>query len=328
MQCSLHSQNDRIILRNQDSFMKPTELTPKRLKLGIAITIVACLFFAAASALVYNFRGRFPTIQIIFIQNIVSLFCILPLALRKGFKRLKTAELPLHFLRDAMGVGSYFLYFLAIRSLNLVDATTLNYTMPFFIPFIWLVWQKEKIQAAVWWSIIVGFIGVAIILNPSKDIFQLGFLYGLFAGICSALATAALRVLNVKKEPLSRTLFYYFSLGTMLSFPFAWAVWVQPVEEEWLFAIGIGAATAIGQILYTIAYRYGTASFLSPLGYMTVIYNVLITWFAFDQELGWRSIVGSALIIVGGTMTYIFKKQPVTVLETFEHPDQKTKPPL
>ena len=93
-------------------------------------------------------------------------------------------------------------------------------------------------------------------------------------------------------------------------------------------AIGIGGATAIGQILLTIAYRYGTASFLSPLAYITVIYNALILYFAFDQELGWRSLVGSALIIIGGTMTYIFKKQPATVLETFEHPDQKTKPPL
>jgi drug/metabolite transporter (DMT)-like permease len=308
--------------------MKPIESTPARLKLGIAITVIACLFFAGASALVYNFRGRFPTIQIIFIQNFVSLICILPFALRKGWSRLKTSQMPIHFLRDAMGVGSYFLYFLAIRSLNLVDATTLNYTTPFFIPFIWLIWQKEKIQTSVWWSIVIGFIGVAIILNPSKDIFQLGFLYGLSAGVLSAVALAALRVLNVKKEPMSRTLFYYFSLGTLLSLPFAWAIWVQPIEKEWMFAIGIGIATAIGQILLTIAYRYGTASFLSPLAYITVIYNVLITYFAFDQELGWRSIAGSALIIIGGTMTYIFKKQPVTVLETFEHPDQKTKPPL
>jgi drug/metabolite transporter (DMT)-like permease len=308
--------------------MKNTESTPAKLKLGIAITIIACLFFAIASSMVYNFRGRFPTIQIIFIQNIVSLICILPLALRKGFKRLKTNELPMHFMRDTMGVGSYFLYFLAIRSLNLVDATTLNYTTPFFIPLIWLIWQKEKIQAAVWWSIIIGFIGVAIILNPSKNIFELGFLYGIFSGILSAIAITALRLLNVKKEPMSRTLFYYFSLGTILSFPFAWAVWVQPIEKEWLLAIGIGGATAIGQILLTIAYRYGTASFLSPLAYITVIYNALILYFAFDQELGWRSLVGSALIIIGGTMTYIFKKQPATVLETFEHPDQKTKPPL
>ncbi len=308
--------------------MAPIEPTPSRLKLGIVITLIAYLFFAAASALVYNFRGRFPTIQIIFIQNFVSLLCILPLALRNGIKPLKTNELPLHLLRDAMGVGSYFLFFLSIRYLNLIDATTLNHTAPFFIPLIWFLWQKEKIQANVWWSIIIGFFGVATILHPSKEIFQLGFLYGLFAGITSAIALSAMRMLNVKREPMTRTLFYYFSVGTILSFSFAIAVWVSPIREEWFLAAGIGVATAIGQILLTIAYRYGTASFLSPLGYVTVIYNALIAFLAFNQELGWHSYAGAGLIIFGGTMTYLFKKQPATALKAFERPGPEKEPPL
>lgn len=307
--------------------MIPVESTPTRLKWGIVLVLIACLFFAAASCLVYYFRGRFPTIQIIFIQNIVSLICILPLALRKGLSKIKTKEWRLHIFRDVLGVSSYFFYFLAIRYLNLVDATTLNYTTPFFIPFIWRIWQKEKIQPAVWWSIVIGFIGVGIILNPSKEIFQLGFLFGLLAGILSAIALVAVRLLNVRHEPMSRTLFYYFSIGTLMSFPFASVMWVPPIEEEWLLAAGIGGATAIAQILLTIAYRYGTASFLSPLAYVTVIYNAIIATIAFDQELGWRSFIGSALIIAGGTMTYLLKKKPTTVLEMFERQDAKSKPP-
>ena len=134
------------------------EATPHRLGLGIAICLVAYMFFVTASSLVWNFAGKFPTIQIIFIQNAVSLICILPIALRKGVHRLKTDELPVHLIRDVMGVFSYYLYFLAIRLLNLVDATTLNYTAPFFVPLIWWIWMKEKISSHVWWSIIVGFI--------------------------------------------------------------------------------------------------------------------------------------------------------------------------
>ena len=298
--------------------MTSTESTPARLTTGIVITLIAQLFFATASALVYNFRGRFPTIQILFIQNIVSLICIMPLVMQKGFKSLKTNELPLHLVRDVMGVGSYFLYFLAIRYLNLIDATTLNNTVPFFIPLIWLIWQREKIQKSVWWSIVVGFFGVATMLHPSKEILQLGFLYGFFAGLTSAIALSAMRILNVKNEPMIRTLFYYFSVGTILSFPFAITVWVQPIELEWLLAGGIGVATAFGQILLTSAYRYGSASFLAPLGYMSVIYNALIAYFAFGQGLGWHSYVGAALIIIGGTMTYLFKKQPVNGLKAVE----------
>ena len=308
--------------------MATTEPTPPKLKLGIAITVVAYLFFAIASALVYNFRGRFPTIQIIFIQNSISLLCILPLALRKGVKHLATKEFPLHLLRDLFGVGSYFLFFLAIRYLNLVDATTLNYTAPFFVPLVWRIWREEKIESNIWWMIIIGFIGVAVMLNPTKQLFQLGFVYGLFAGISSAIALSAVRVLNLKKEPLSRTLFYYFSFCTVISAPFAWAIWVPPQSGEWVWACGIGVATAIGQILLTIAYRYGTASYLSPLGYITIVYNAIIAYFVFHHLLGWHSLIGTLLIIGGGTLTYLLKKKPVTVIQTFANPQTKEKPPL
>ncbi|HSX27010.1 MAG TPA: DMT family transporter [Chlamydiales bacterium] len=304
------------------------EKTPHRLGLGIFICVVAYFFFMTASSIVWSFQGRFPTIQIIFLQNCISFFCILPIALRKGVHRLKTNELPLHLIRDVFGVFSYYLYFLAIRLLNLVDATTLNYTAPFFVPFIWWIWMREKISLHVWWSIIVGFIGVAVILNPTTQIFQIGFLFGLFAGIASGVAFCAIRMLNLKKEPMTRTLFYYFLVGMILSGPFAWVYWTHPTGIEWLQTLGIGVATAIGQMLLTIAYRYGTASYLSPLGYSTVVYAGLISWIIFDKPLGFRSLIGTALIILGGTLTYILKKKPETLAETFEVPNPHEKPPL
>ncbi len=67
------------------------------------------------------FRGAFPVVQILFIQNIVSLFCILPLTLDKKFLGMKTKIFSVHIIRDLSGVLSYYLYFVAIRFLNLVD---------------------------------------------------------------------------------------------------------------------------------------------------------------------------------------------------------------
>lgn len=304
------------------------EQASSRLALGIIICLFAYIFFVTASTLVYSFEGKFPTIQIIFIQNIVSFICILPLSLRKGLARLKTTNLPTHLIRDITGVLSYYLYFVAIRYLDLTDATTLNYTAPFFVPFIWWIWMREKIDLHVWWSIIVGFIGVAVILNPTQQIFQEGFTFGLFAGIASSIAFSALRILNLKKEPMSRTLFYYFLFATLFSAPFAWIYWVEPSGYEWLKVLGIGLATVIAQMLLTIAYRYGTASYLSPLGYSTVIYAGISSWLFFDIAPHFRSILGTLLIILGGTLTYILKKKPEKLSETFQVPDPKEKPPL
>jgi drug/metabolite transporter (DMT)-like permease len=305
------------------------EQIPPRLGLGIALSLIAYIFFVTASSLVWSFRALFPTIQILFILNCVCLICILPIALRKGSQRLRTKVLPVHLLRDIAGVSSYYLYYVAIRYLNLTDATTLNYCAPFFVPFIWWIWMREKIDLHVWWSIIVGFIGVAVILNPTKQIFQEGFIFGLFAGILSAIAFAALRVLNLKQEPMSRTLFYYFFIGTIITGPFAWLYWVPPTTMQWVKMLAVGTSTVIAQMLLTIAYRYGTASYLSPLGYATVVYAAISSWMIFHIPPSTRSIIGTMLIIIGGVLTFILKKKPQTISQTFEVPNPKDKqPPL
>lgn len=304
------------------------EPTPPRLSLGIAISLIAYLFFITSSSIVWNLKAGIPLIQVIFIQNVVSLLCTLPLALRKGLGRLKTGVLSIHLIRDLFGVASYYLYFLSIRFLGLVDATTLNYTAPFFVPLVWWIWFKEKVNLHVWWTIIVGFLGVAVILNPSRAIFEIGFVFGLFAGISSAVALCAVRVLNLKREPMSRTLFYFFSTSAVLTFPFAWASWTSPQFHEWMQMLGISLTTVVGQILLTIAYRYGTASYLSPLGYATVIYAGVISYFLFDIQLNLRTLIGTILIVGGGTATYLLKKKPQSLSETFEAPQPKEKPPL
>jgi drug/metabolite transporter (DMT)-like permease len=280
-----------------------------RLRLGVAIVLVAVLFLSFASAIVWSFHARFPTIQIIFIQNFVSLLCILPLSFRAGIGSLKTENLSIHLARDLFGVASYFFFFLAIRYLNLVNATLLNYTAPLWVPFLWRLRYKEPIQTNVWWSIIIGFIGMAIILNPTKQIFALGFFFGLFAGFFSAIASVALRMLNLKQEPMNRSLFYYFSIGSILSLPFAIGAWVAPTFGEVVKAIGIGVFTAAGQMLLTIAYRYGTAAQLSPVGYASIIYSGLISCFLFGQCFDWQSILGTILIISGGVLTYFFERK-------------------
>lgn len=295
-----------------------------RLGLGISVSLVAYLFFAAASSLVWTFQGRFPTIQIIFIQNFVSLLCILPYSIRHGFEHLRSDNIPIHLIRDLFGVSSYFLFFLAIRQLDLVNATILNYTAPFFVPFVMLIWLKQKITLSVWWSILVGFIGVAIILNPTREIFSIGILTGIGAALCSAIAAGALSILNLRKEPLGRTLFYYFTVGTALSLPLAEYYWVAPTPTEWLSVIAIGVATAIGQLLLTYAFKHGTAAYLSPLGYSTVIYNAMSSFWLFGKPLTLNTFAGAILIIAGGSVSYILRKKPHNVRETFENDPPKT----
>ncbi len=296
--------------------------------MGIAITLVAYMFFIVASFLVQTFPSHFSIVQIVFIQYIASLVFLFPLFYVKKTPGIKTKEVPVHLIRAFAAVISWYLYFVAIRFLGLVDATTLNYTSPFFVPFFWWIWMKERVGRNVWWAIVVGFIGVSVILNPTKEIFQLGFVLGLFAGILAGVSLCGMRVLSIKQEPKRRIMFYLFCTGAILSFPFAMVYWVTPTPEQWVKMVLIGFMTTCGQILLTVAYRYGTASYLSPLSYVSVVFAGIIGYFFLDNPLEWRTLIGTALIVLGGSATYILKKKPKSVAETFKTSGSEKKPPL
>lgn len=296
--------------------------------MGIAITLLAYMFFIVASFLVQTFPSNFSVVQIAFIQYVASLVFLFPLFYLKKNPGVKTKMLPAHLIRSFAGVLSWYLYFVAIRFLGLVDATTLNYTSPFFVPFFWWIWMKERVGPNVWWAIVVGFIGVSVILNPTKEIFQIGFVLGIFAGILAGISLCAIRVLSLKQEPKRRIMFYLFCTGALLTFPFAMIFWVTPTPEQWVKMILIGFMTTCGQILLTVAYRYGTASYLSPLSYVSVVFAGIIGYFFLDNPLEWRTLIGTALIVLGGSATYILKKKPKTVSETFKASDPGKKPPL
>ncbi len=295
------------------------------LLLGIIITIIAYFCFAIGSSCVKAIGSNFPTFEIVFFQNLTSLICIIPYCMKKNTLNFKFHFMKYHLARDLGGTASYIFYFSAIKYGNLVDATVLTYSAPFFTPIIWSIWSHEKMEKDIWWTIVLGFIGIAFILQPTANIIHSGSSIGILAGIASAFSLVANRKLNLNHASLSRTLFYFFLLGTIITLPLAIITWKGPTGIELILMICVGIATVVGQIFLTIAYRHGTASFLSPLCYSIVVFIVFISWIFFDDAPGILTLIGTGLIVVGGTLTFIIRKKPKTISKLFERPSHPWK---
>lgn len=291
---------------------------------GVFLTIGAYLCFAIAAAIVRILDVDISTMQILFMQSVVSVVIIFPIFLKKKLFKFNKKLIPLHLMRSLAGVGSFFCYFLAIKKMNLVDATVLTYTAPFYTPIIWMLFTKEKTEKGIWWTIVLGFIGIALILKPTESIFlKTGSLLGITAGILGAIALVSIRLLNQKTESLIRTLFYYFCISAIVTLPYTIVKWVYPSINEWVLLFSIGILMSFGQLLLTTAYMHGTASFLSPISYSMIIFTGLISWLFFKKMPGLLSFIGAILIIIGGTITYIIKVKPKKFIEIFEHPPEE-----
>ncbi|MBN1914280.1 MAG: DMT family transporter [Parachlamydiales bacterium] len=295
--------------------------------LGIIITIIAYLFFAISATFVRILSSSLPAIEIVFFQNLTALFILIPYCYKRNTLSFQKKDISTHLIRDIMGMLSYLGFFFAIQKIGLINATLLSYTAPFFTPFVWKIWMKEKVEKHVWWAIILGFGGIAIILHPGSSLLKIGALMGLLSGIFTSISLVAIRILNMKNTSRSRALLYFFFVGAIISFPMAIAQWKTPTLQQFFFAICVGVFITIGQILLTTAYQYGTASFLSPLCYFMVIFTGLISWIVFQQPPGWENLIGAFLIILGGTFTLILRGNPKNLLKVFEHPEPSKKEP-
>ena len=86
------------------------KLEPKpNLIYGIILTVIAYFCFSITSACVKALNNNIPTIEIIFMQNVISIICLAPFFFKKGAHSLKTKFYWIHLVRDISVLLNTFL---------------------------------------------------------------------------------------------------------------------------------------------------------------------------------------------------------------------------
>lgn len=285
-----------------------TEPFQPSLKKGVFLALSASLFYCIVRALGSHLQGHIRTEQILFMQNFVALICLLP-SFRGERGIWKTPQKKVHLIRSLAALTSHYLCLLALQTMSLVDVTTLHFSSAFFVPLISSLWFKEKLHPLIWLAIGLGFAGVALILDPSWEIFQPGSLFVLCAALAAAVGTSAVRNLNLLQEPTNKTLLYVFSVGTAVMFGPCCVHWVMPKFNEWLLLIGIGISVMINHTLIVQSFKHAPAAYLSPLSYSAIVYAAIFSWLFFNEPMDTETILGSLLIALGGYLTYVLSSR-------------------
>jgi len=275
---------------------------------GIILTIISYFFLGLSSVFVKKTTHDLSIWQILFWQNLICLLLSLYYFYRNKTLNFKVKKISLHIYRGIFGTTCYWAFYKTLSLLDLVNATVLTYLAPFFVPFISHLWIKEPMEKKIWASLSLGFLGMLIILKPGDNLtLGWGFLIGIISAVTTAASIVSIRVLNTKGESLSSMLIYFFLSGIIISLPLAISDWTWLSFNNFIFMLCVGILTFIGQILFNIAYSYGTAVFLSPLCYFIILFNFIFSWFFFNVLPHWNAFLGSFLIILGGTITILMK---------------------
>lgn len=303
---------------------------------GLAILlIVAGVFFISINdMLVKTLSGGYPLHQIIFIRSAIGiLFSLVLVQMEGGFAILKTDRPVLHLVRGLMVVIANMSYFLALAVIPLADATALFFAAPLFITLLSIPILGEKVGAARWSAVLIGFAGVVLMQRPWESGETLGVSRAvLLLPVLGALAYALLQVMTRKLGATSRasamavyiqSTFIAVSLGfyviagdgrfaegtTNGSIEFLLRAWVWPAGGDWPSLIGLGVMSAAVGYCLSQAYRLADAATVAPYEYVGLPLAVLWGWLIWSDLPDLPVWAGMALIAGSGLFVFLREKQ-------------------
>ena len=273
-------------------------------KLSLGILLITLAFFCSAVMSTFSkFASGIPPLMILFLQYAISFLIFVPSALKIGVANLKTQHFWLQAFRSLAGSVCQLLFFISVRSLPLLDSVLLSNAAPLFIPLVVFVWFRKTVQPLVWLSLLIGLVGIVLIIKPGPQMFKNpASLIALVAGLFSALALVATNKL-AESEPPARILVYNFGLSSVLLIPTAIGAWKPITAKQSLLLLGVGGFYALTQYLIILAYRYASATELSPFNYTVVIFSGLLGWWFFGNIPDKIAVLGTILICAGGILS-------------------------
>jgi drug/metabolite transporter (DMT)-like permease len=242
--------------------------------------------------------------MVVFARNVLALVFIAPLALRGGWRGLRTGRLAEHLGRTAAGLASMYCFFHAIHRLRLADAVLLQYTVPLFLPLVEAAWLKERVDRRVWGPLLLGFVGVVFVLDPGRGLFQASALLGLAAGLLAAVAQTGIRRLT-SSEPTARIIFYFSFFSTLVSAGPAAVVWVTPPPALIGVLLLLGVCATVAQLAMTRAYAHAPAAQVGAFMYASVPFAMLFDWLRLGDAPDLGSSIGALLI--GGAGVFMLR---------------------
>ncbi|PYQ20972.1 MAG: EamA family transporter [Acidobacteria bacterium] len=251
------------------------------LRRGALFMLASAALFAAMGAGVKLAARELPNAMVVFFRNGVGLAVLLPLLLRKGLRGLHTRDVPGHIVRGLSGLASMYCFFYAIAHLRLADAVLLNQSVPLFIPLVGSLWLGERFPARLWGVIGLGFAGILLILKPGTGLFTPVSLVGVASAVLAAVAQVGIRRLT-RTEPVTRIVFYFGLIGSVVSAVPAALAWRDPSPALWGVLLTMGALATAGQLALTRAYGHAPAAQVGPFIYVGPVFAGLLDWWIWE----------------------------------------------
>jgi drug/metabolite transporter (DMT)-like permease len=267
----------------------------------------AILAFSVQDAAIKWLSRDYGLAQIIFFSRILAVPLAVLLAFRSGGLAQLRAKRPLlQVARASLTICDMLCFTAAVWLMPLADAITIGFAAPLFMTILSVPLLKERVGPRRWTAVLLGFIGVIVVLQPSGAGFGLPSFYALGSALAFALLIILTRVLTAT-ENVPCLMFWNSGIVATVMFVLMLPEWQTPTGWGiWAFALSAGIG-AVAQLLITEAFRLGEVSLLAPIQYTSLLWAGFFGYLIFDNVPTTTLLIGAAVIIA--STLYIVERE-------------------
>ncbi len=289
---------------------------------AIFLILIGMFVFTIQDVLIKLISDSINIYVIYIIRSITGLLVILIYCKFKNIKIVLKTYYPLiSIIRTFVFFIGFSLYYFSLSKISLPEAVTLFFASPFFVTIFSKFIIGERIGIYRWSSILIGFLGVYLVLDPNFNDFNI---YSLFPIICAFFYafTVVIQKKTSDKDSLftqiihtyiSAIVFSFiiyifvnnltFSQYELSEFNFILMSWDIPNYSSFLILILIGFTGVIGFFSIFGAYRIGSPSTIAPYEYSLIFWSILLGYFIWSDYLSLKGIFGLLLILLASFFT-------------------------
>ncbi|MEM7405051.1 MAG: DMT family transporter [Pseudomonadota bacterium] len=273
---------------------------------GILWMVAATALFVALDATAKLLTSYYPVGQVVWARFTFHFLFVLILLAPRGRAGLTSRRPGLQLLRAACMLGANLAFFLAIRTMPLVEASAIVFCGPLFVTALSVPLLGEQVGLRRWSAVCVGFAGAMIIIRPGPDIFQSVAVLPMLAALSFAFYQIFTRKLTGVDAPMT-TLLYTAVVGAVLSSAYVPWIWVPPDVPGFILLLMTGLLGAAGQLALIEAVSRAPVSVVAPFNYLGLVWASLLGFLIFgDLPESW-TLVGAAIIAASGL--YILRRE-------------------
>ena len=269
---------------------------------GILLMLVSMAAFAVGDTFVKISGSFLSPSQIMFFLISGGLIIFTLIALFKGERlRDRRAFSPILLIRYSAEMLGLVAMIMGLTKIPLSVVGTVTQASPILVAAGAVIFFKEAVSWRRWSSIIIGFFGVVLVIQPTGQSLDFAVIWPVVA-----LVAFSVRDLVTRLTPSDIPSASIATFTMIAAFPFtvAWVFFSGqkffPPGIEWAVVAGMIILGSIGYLLLITSLRIGELSAIMPFRYSRIVFLLILGVLVFGERPTLSMLAGSALILISG----------------------------